>query len=116
MWNQDGGPSCHTEHPAWGWRLGSGLPASAALKEERKRQEGLRHPVPPVPTQQCDSRGEPAGPPPPPKPPPPPGPPPGPGGAGPGTRAQSQVRPQPRPGRHPLRGLLHKGAHTRDRV
>ena len=63
MWNQDGGPSCHTEHPAWGWILGSGLPASAALKEERKRQEGLRHPIPPVPTQQRDSRGEPAAPP-----------------------------------------------------
>lgn len=58
------GPSCHTEHPAWGWRLGSGLPASAALKEERKRQEGLRHPVPPVPMQQHDSRGELAAPPP----------------------------------------------------
>lgn len=112
MWNQDGGPSCHTEHPAWGWRLGSGLPASAALKEERKRQEGLRHPIPPVPTQQRDSRGEPAAPPhhsrshP----------------QGPQRdrevwpQSQSQVRPQPRPGRHPLRGLLHKGAHTRDRV
>ena len=64
MWNQDGGPSCHTEHPAWGWRLGSGLPASAALKEERKRQGGLRPPAPPVPPQQRDSRGEPAAPPP----------------------------------------------------
>lgn len=115
MWNQDGGPSCHTEHPAWGWRLGSGLPASAALKEERKRQEGLRHPIPPVPTQQRDSRGEPAAPPSS-RPLPPARPPEGQGGVDLSPRSQSQVRPQPRPGRHPLRGLLHKGAHTRDRV